>query len=42
MTDENTTLVLWTSSWSSGGEGTREFCDPIYQALLGDLKNTLA
>jgi hypothetical protein len=38
ITEDNTSLVLWTSVWSGGGEGAKEFCDPIYQGLLGDLK----
>ena len=38
VTDSNGTFVLWTSSWSGGGTGTQEFCDPIYRALLGDLQ----
>jgi hypothetical protein len=38
ITENDTSLVLWTSGWSVGGEGTKEFCDPIYQGLLGDLK----
>jgi hypothetical protein len=42
VTDEGATFVEWSSSWASGGEGTTEFCDPIYRALLGALKNHLA
>ena len=38
ITEDDTTFVLWTSGWSSGGEGTAAFCDPIYQGLLSDLK----
>ena len=38
ITENDTTLVLWTSSWSGGGEGTKEFCDPVYKGLLSDLK----
>jgi hypothetical protein len=38
ITEDNTTFVLRTSGWSVGGEGTKAFCDPIYQGLLGDLK----
>ena len=41
-TSSNGTFVLWTSSWSGGGEGARAFCDPIYQALLGDMKASLS
>ncbi|MEE2657711.1 MAG: hypothetical protein VX733_04345 [Candidatus Latescibacterota bacterium] len=32
-----TATIPWTSEWQSG-EGIAEFCDPIYQALLDDLK----
>lgn len=32
------TVVIWSSDWESGSEGIHEFCDPIYKALLGDLK----
>lgn len=42
VTEDNTTFVVWKSSWESGGQGTKELCDPIYQALLGDLKKSLA
>jgi hypothetical protein len=43
VTDENKSFVLWTSSWeSSGNEDVAAFCDPIYQALLSDLKQTFA
>ena len=39
VTDTGQAFVLWTSSWAEGGEGTDEFCNPIYQALLGALKD---
>jgi hypothetical protein len=43
VTDEDKSFVLWTSSWeSSGSEDVATFCNPIYQALLGDLKATFA
>ena len=43
ITDENKSFVLWSSTWeSSGSEDVAAFCDPIYQALLGDLKATFA
>ena len=32
-------VVVWTSSWESEAGGVHEFCDPIYRALLGDLKS---
>jgi len=40
-TDSDQTAVVWTSKWASeAGEGgsVGEFCDPIYRALLGDMK----
>lgn len=43
VTDEDKSFVLWTSTWeSSGSEDVAAFCNPIYQALLGDLKATFA
>ena len=42
VTDGDQTFVLWTSSWTASGGGVAEFCDPIYQALLGDLKATFS
>ena len=32
-------LVVWTSTWASEKGGVSEFCDPIYTALLTDMKN---
>jgi hypothetical protein len=40
VTADNTAFVLWTSTWQSSGGGVAEFCNPIYQALLADLKST--
>jgi len=37
-TDSGQCVVVWKSSWASGGDEVHEFCDPIYRALLGDLK----
>ena len=40
-TEGDQTVVVWTSNWASeGGEGgpVGDFCDPIYRALLGDMK----
>jgi hypothetical protein len=37
--DSNQSVVLWSSSWSSEDGGVHEFCDPIYKALLADLKS---
>lgn len=42
ITDDNSTFVLWSSRWESGGEGTKEFCDPIYRGLLADLQQHFA
>lgn len=42
VTDTDSTLVLWTSRWDSSGGGVAEFCDPVYRALLMDLKKTFA
>ncbi len=42
VTDDDQTFVLWTSSWESSGGGVAEFCNPVYQALLSDLKATFA
>ena len=42
MTADDTTFVLWTSDWEHSGGGVAEFCNPIYQALLGDLKASFA
>ena len=40
ITDDNTSLVVWTSSWQSDKEGgVADFCNPIYHALLQDLKS---
>lgn len=43
VTDTGQTLVVWTSSYESEQEGAiADFCNPIYQALLGALKSHLA
>ncbi len=42
VTEDDSTFVLWTSRWDSSGGGVQEFCDPIYQALLGSLKSHFA
>jgi len=40
VTENNTSFVLWTSKWESAKEGgVADFCNPIYHALLQDLKN---
>ena len=42
VTDDDSTFVLWTSKWDSSGGGVQDFCNPIYQALLGALKSHFA
>jgi len=42
VTEDDSTFVLWTSKWDSSGGGVRDFCNPIYQALLGALKSHFA
>lgn len=37
--DSGQCVVVWESSWSSGSEEVHDFCDPIYHALLSDLKS---
>ena len=38
VTNGDAYFVLWTSSWDNSNGDVAEFCNPIYQALLGDLK----
>lgn len=38
VTDTNGTFVEWSSSWQDSKGGVREFCDPIYKALLAALQ----
>jgi hypothetical protein len=39
VSNNDTSFVLWTSKWESEKEGgVAEFCNPIYHALLQDLK----
>jgi carbon monoxide dehydrogenase subunit G len=35
------TRVEWTSNWQENDEAVREFCHPIYVALLNDMKASL-
>lgn len=42
VTDTNSAYVTWSSDWESSGGGVKEFCDPIYAALLQDLKEYFA
>ena len=40
ISENNTSFVLWTSKWESAKEGgVADFCNPIYHALLNDLKS---
>ncbi len=36
--DSDQSVVVWSSSWASENGGVHEFCDPIYRALLTDMK----
>jgi hypothetical protein len=39
--DPDQCVVVWTSEWvSEAGEGrsVADFCDPIYRAILSDMK----
>jgi hypothetical protein len=38
VTDGGGTFVAWSSSWQDSNGGVKEFCDPIYQALLNALR----
>ena len=40
VTADGSTFVLWTSVWESSQGGVADFCNPIYHALLSDLKAT--
>ena len=42
VTADDSTFVLWTSSWKTDGGGVEDFCNPIYRALLNDLKEHFA
>lgn len=42
VTDLNGAFVEWSSSWEDSSGGVREFCDPIYKALLDALKTHFA
>lgn len=41
VTTDGSSFVVWSSSWDTSGGGVAEFCNPIYQALLGALKKSL-
>lgn len=38
ITDQGGTFVEWSSSWQNSQGGVKEFCDPVYQALLSALQ----
>jgi len=42
VTDGGGTFVEWSSSWQDSKGGVKEFCDPIYQALLTALQQRFA
>ena len=43
VSEDNTAFVVWTSRWASTKEdGIADFCNPIYHALLQDLKSHFA
>lgn len=42
VTDSGQAFVVWSASWESTGGGVAELCDPIYQALLGQLSKHFA
>ena len=42
VTDGNATFVEWSSSWQDSKGGVKEFCDPIYKALLDALQKHFA
>ena len=40
ITENDTSVVMWSSKWnSSKNGGVADFCNPIYHALLQDLKS---
>ena len=40
ITEDDSSVVVWTSKWASDKDGgVADFCNPIYHALLQDLKN---
>lgn len=38
ITSDGTSFVEWSSTWDINDGPVREFCDPIYQSFLADLK----
>ncbi len=41
VTDSNASFVEWSSTWQDSSGGVREFCNPIYKALLESLQKHL-
>jgi len=40
VSDSNDSFVLWTSKWATQKQGgVADFCNPIYHAILQDLKS---
>lgn len=40
ITENDTSVVIWSSKWNSSKDGgVADFCNPIYHALLQDLKS---
>ena len=40
ITEDDSSVVVWTSKWASDKDGgVADFCNPIYHALLQDLKS---
>ncbi len=42
VSTDNSTFVTWTASWAGGDHRVAAFCNPLYQAILNDLKNTFS
>lgn len=42
VTDGNASFVEWSSIWEDSQGGVKDFCDPIYKALLDSLKHYFA
>lgn len=38
VTETGSSYVRWSSSWTGGGAGVADFCDPIYSTLLRALR----
>ena len=39
VTSDGTSFVEWSSTWTNSEGGVADFCNPIYQALLGALQS---